>query len=69
MLRLGRILLREILIKSLVLSKHANGAGQPAHAQMVNGQASLAAMLKKAYSDDGYHQAIHNQLREVEALV
>ncbi len=68
-LRLGRILLREILIKSLALNKYTNGQQQGDQAAHKNGQVSLAYMLKKAYEDDAFHQSIHSRLREVEALV
>lgn len=60
-LRLGRILLREVLLKTLALNKGLK--------HRKNGKTSLALMLKKAYKDEAYHQAIHEELRAVEALV
>ncbi len=52
-LRLGRILLREVLLKALVLNKYAND------------QASIATMLRQAYEDESYHQALHTRFKEV----
>ncbi len=60
-LRLGRILLRELLLKSLVLNKQLKDRD--------SGKTSLARMLKKAYEDETYHRALHDELRAVETLV
>ncbi len=61
-LRLGRILLREILIKAMVLNRYARN-GQS------DGQATIPAMLHHAFENDEYYQDIQKKLCEVEALI
>lgn len=56
-LRLGRILLREVLIKAMALNKRQYD------------KVSIAMMLKKAYAEEAYHKVMHTQFREVEALI
>lgn len=61
-LRLGRILLREVLIKVLVLNRYARN-GQS------DGQVTIPAMLHHAFEQNDYYQDIQQKLGEVEALI
>lgn len=51
-LKLGRILLREVLLKGLALNKRSNGL------------ASMALMLQKAYEDETFHQTLHHGMSQ-----
>ena len=59
---MGRILLREVLIKALVLNRHARNG-------KTNGRAYIFDMLNKAYEDDAYFQNIQDKLGEVQSLL
>ncbi|MEM8485550.1 MAG: hypothetical protein AAF564_08360 [Bacteroidota bacterium] len=55
-LRLGRMLLREVLLKALALNVGRSGSE------------TLAGLLKRAYEDGTYHEILHEQLRQAEVM-
>ena len=55
-LRLGRMLLREVLLKALAL----NTATEEVE--------SLASLLHRAYEDEAFHQVLHQKLRQSEVM-
>lgn len=55
-LRLGRMLLREVLLKALAL----NAATEEAD--------TLAGLLRRAYEDEVFHETLHQKLRQAEVM-
>ncbi len=55
-LRLGRMLLREVLLKALALHDFRTA------------DETLGSLLQRAYEDGAFHQTLHEHLRHAEVM-